>query len=225
MDVKEKKKKILAYMTKGLKHLDPTGGNIKRYKQMIEPMTDADFTRFMINMKEGRFQFHIIAPNMSERCSNDGILKAGNDLGIEMFAHVRFNDAATGLTFVTDKKYPILSLPVRRQQQFLDKKLSVPDSDTTIDGMTGQVRGADASGSVTAPEEQSLAAKNLHATLNELINIRGGNIPAYGEFARQLEETGSASMGNIQTHSVSRTAKVTEMFFASMMIDSNLTEG
>ena len=110
-------------------------------------------------------------------------------------------------------------------QQFLDKKLSVAESDTQIDGLTGQITGKDDPASITGPEIRVMHARGLDNTLKEMISVRGGNIGAYGDFKHQLEETGDASLGDIQTDSVSRTAMVTQVILESMHLDNNLVDG
>ena len=75
---------------------------------------------------------------------------------------------------------------------------------------------------MTNPEIQILAARGLDATLEELVNVRGGNINAYAEFKRQAEETGEISLNSIDRGSISRVAMVGQILLQSMMIDNNI---
>lgn len=222
MSISEKKKKILAYIKKNLAPLDPEGMNIKRYVDMIESMSDNKFDQFMKHMRDGKFQFHMIIPNLTPKCSMDDILKAAENVELDLFHRIWFYDDASGKMFLSRSKYPVFELPIRRMQQYLDKKLSVPDNDQTIDGLTGQVTGDDRAASLTNPEILSLHSKGLTTTLSEMVTIRGGDISSYGEFKRQMEESGEAIMETLPDDTVTRTAVVTKILLEGMLLDNNL---
>ena len=220
--IAQKKKKILDYICKLCDTIEPSGLNSKRYRQIIGQMNDKEFDQFMNYMKEGRWQLHIVAPNMIVNLQNEDLLKACDLIGLDLFQRVWMYDKATGRKFLTDNKYMFVKLPIRRQQQFLDEKISVPDNDRTIDGLTGQVTGDSRSCSITNPEIQILAARGLNNTLQELVNIRGGNIHGYSEFRRMLEENGEGDLDMLDTGSRTRASVVGGKLLQSMMLDTNL---
>ena len=220
--IAQKKKKILDYICKLCDTMEPSGLNSKRYRQIIGQMNDKEFDQFMNYMKEGKWQLHIVAPNMIVNLQNEDLLKACDLIGLDLFQRVWMYDKATGRKFLTDNKYMFVKLPIRRQQQFLDEKISVPDNDRTIDGLTGQVTGDSRSCSITNPEIQILAARGLNNTLQELVNIRGGNIHGYSEFRRMLEENGEGDLDMLDTGSRTRASVVGGKLLQSMMLDTNL---
>lgn len=220
--IAQKKKKILDYICKLCDTMEPSGLNSKRYRQIIGQMNDREFDQFMNYMKEGKWQLHIVAPNMIVNLQNEDLLKACDLIGLDLFQRVWMYDRATGRKYLTDNKYMFVKLPIRRQQQFLDEKISVPDNDRTIDGLTGQVTGDSRSCSITNPEIQILAARGLDKTMQELVNIRGGNIHGYSEFRRMLEENGEADLDMIDPNSRTRASVVGSKLLQSMMLDTNL---
>lgn len=220
--ISQKKKKILDYICKLCDTMEPSGLNSKRYRQIIGQMNDREFDQFMNYMKEGKWQLHIVAPNMIVNLQNEDLLKACDLIGLDLFQRVWMYDRATGRKYLTDNKYMFVKLPIRRQQQFLDEKISVPDNDRTIDGLTGQVTGDSRSCSITNPEIQILAARGLDKTMQELVNIRGGNIHGYSEFRRMLEENGEADLDMIDPNSRTRASVVGSKLLQSMMLDTNL---
>lgn len=220
--ISQKKKKILDFICKLCDTMEPSGLNSKRYRQIIGQMNDKEFDQFMNYMKEGKWQLHIVAPNMIVNLQNEDLLKACDLIGLDLFQRVWMYDKATGRKFLTDNKYMFVKLPIRRQQQFLDEKISVPDNDRTIDGLTGQVTGDSRSCSITNPEIQILAARGLNNTLQELVNIRGGNIHGYSEFRRMLEENGEGDLDMLDTGSRTRASVVGGKLLQSMMLDTNL---
>ena len=220
--IAQKKKKILDYICKLCDTMEPSGLNSKRYRQIIGQMNDKEFDQFMNYMKEGKWQLHLVAPNMIVNLQNEDLLKACDLIGLDLFQRVWMYDRATGRKYLTDNKYMFVKLPIRRQQQFLDEKISVPDNDRTIDGLTGQVTGDSRSCSITNPEIQILAARGLDKTMQELVNIRGGNIHGYSEFRRMLEENGEADLDMIDPNSRTRASVVGGKLLQSMMLDTNL---
>lgn len=220
--IAQKKKKILDYICKLCDTMEPSGLNSKRYRRIIGQMNDKEFDQFMNYMKEGKWQLHLVAPNMIVNLQNEDLLKACDLIGLDLFQRVWMYDRATGRKYLTDNKYMFVKLPIRRQQQFLDEKISVPDNDRTIDGLTGQVTGDSRSCSITNPEIQILAARGLDKTMQELVNIRGGNIHGYSEFRRMLEENGEADLDMIDPNSRTRASVVGSKLLQSMMLDTNL---
>ena len=220
--IAQKKKKILDYICKLCDTMEPSGLNSKRYRRIIGQMNDKEFDQFMNYMKEGKWQLHLVAPNMIVNLQNEDLLKACDLIGLDLFQRVWMYDRATGRKYLTDNKYMFVKLPIRRQQQFLDEKISVPDNDRTIDGLTGQVTGDSRSCSITNPEIQILAARGLDKTMQELVNIRGGNIHGYSEFRRMLEENGEADLDTIDPNSRTRASVVGSKLLQSMMLDTNL---
>lgn len=220
--IAQKKKKILDYICKLCDTMEPSGLNSKRYRQIIGQMNDKEFDRFMNYMKEGKWQLHLVAPNMIVNLQNEDLLKACDMIGLDLFQRVWMYDRATGRKYLTDNKYMFVKLPIRRQQQFLDEKISVPDNDRTIDGLTGQVTGDSRACSITNPEIQILAARGLDKTMQELVNVRGGNIHGYSEFRRMLEENGEADLDMIDPNSRTRASVVGGKLLQSMMLDTNL---
>lgn len=225
MTIAEKKKKVLAYLKKKLDPIDPGGVNYNKYEKLFTDMNEKQFDQFMINMRDGKWEFHITVPNMGPKFSLHQILEAADGVGLKIFHRIWLTDPSTGKKYLSRSEYPVLKLPIRRMQQFLDKKLSVPDNDKSIDGLTGQVSGDDKAASITGPEIQALHSRGLKQVLNELVTVRGGDIANYGEARRQMEEQGSVSLGSLDSTSISRTAKITEIFLQCMHIESNLTSG
>lgn len=221
-NIPAKKKAILDYICKHCDIMDPSKLNSERYKKLIGGMTDKQFDKFMVDMRDGRFQLHLVAPNMKVNLKVPNMLKCADSLKLKLFHKVWMKDNATGRKFLSDNEYLVVQLPVRRQEQFIDKKMSVPDNDRTIDGLTGQVSWESKSSSITNPEIQILASRNMEATLFEFINVRGGNINSYAEFKRSLEENGEARLNDLDPNSRTRTAVMGGVLLTAMLLEHNL---
>ena len=131
-------------------------------------------------------------------------------------------DPVTGRKFLTNEQYMVIRIPIRRAQQEVDKKLSVPESDVHIDALTGQVTGPDKAGSISTVEMRALHTRGLGTVLQEYVRVRGGDLTAYGDFKRQLEETGEVSMAQLDPTTRSRSSVITGVLFRSILLDNNL---
>ena len=221
MDFKTKKTKIINYICKIMDTLEPSKVNSTRYRNFLTPMNVKNFTIFMDNLKAEKDQIFLVAPNLKINMSIANIKKAAELSNTKLFSKVWLVDPETKKRYLTNREYPILQLPVRRMEQFLDHKLSVPNDDKTIDGLTGQVTGADASPSFSAQEARVTHGRGLTKTLIELLKIRGGDVDTYGEFKRQLEETGSCNTDTITSQTKVKSAHSLNVFLKGMLIDNN----
>ena len=185
-------------------------------------MTPKEFNQWMTYVKDGKWVLHIVTPNMIVNLRNENLLKAADAVGAKLFHRIWMTDYSTGRKFLTDNEYLVLPLPIRRQQQFLDEKMSVPEDDKHIDGMTGQVTGDSKSTQITTPEINILAFRGLDTTLEEMVNVRGGNMVAYGEFRKQAEETGEVHLNELDPTTRSRTAVIAQVLLQAMHIENNI---
>jgi hypothetical protein len=75
---------------------------------------------------------------------------------------------------------------------------------------------------LSTPEIQALATRGLDATLSELVKVRGGDVMAYGDFKRQLEESGEANISSLDPRTRARSGILAKVLLQSMLIDNNL---
>ena len=127
-----------------------------------------------------------------------------------------------GKKYLTNESYLVFTLPIRRAQQEVDKKLSVSERDNKIDALTGQVVSTDKASSISAIEIQNLHVRGLDQTLAELVRVRGGDINAYGDFSRQLEENGEAKLSSLDPRTRARAATISKVLLEGMMIENNI---
>lgn len=227
MNKSDKRKAAEAILLKGAKEIDAvvSGNNFDRYKKLFDSMSNAKFDDYMQMIKEGKTVFYVYAPNTGKQYNQAGAVKFLENQGVKYTERILMYDTYTKKKVLSNEEYPIVYGPVRRQQQFQDKKMSVSESDTRSDHLTGQVAWDDKAARVTAPEARAIFAKELDPVLEEMM-IRGGNVATYAsEFKASAEATGEISIDGMGEGTVSRTAKIAEVFLKSLLIDNNLTEG
>lgn len=219
-----KRKKVQDHILKHIQMLDPSGTNTERYTKFFNDLSDTQFDEYMHDLKDKKDQVYIYIPNLKLNLEMGNIFTAADSLRLDIFERIWLTDTATRNTYLTPQKYLILELPIRRVRQYLQHKLSVPDSDKRIDLLSGQVVKPDKAASLSLVEMQTLSARDLHYTIAELAKYRGGDINAYAEFRRQLEESGSVKISLDGTGSISRSTVVLDVLLSGMHIESNIIQ-
>lgn len=219
---KQKRTKIEAYVLKVMSLLDPAGDNTKRWKEFFASLDDRKFAEFMELLRKKDYQINLVMPNMKKPLKMSDIINAAAAIDLKLAHRLWLTDKVSGRKYLTNERYLVLTLPIRRAQQEWDKKLSVPSRDKTIDSLTGQVVGDDKGASLSNIEIQSLGVRGLKQTMLELVRVRGGDVTAYGDFKRQLQESGHAEMQLLNPNTRVRSADIAKMLLRGMMIDSNI---
>ncbi len=214
--------KVEKYIYTVMNEIDPSGNNADRYKKLFESMNGTKFDQFMHNLKEGKIQLHVIIPNNSPNITANTAVDLAKKRNVPLFSKIQFNDLATGRKYFS--KYPalIIPLPVRRLSQYLFHKISLPDSDSKINPITGQVIAPDKGATLSNIEIQILAGKGLKSSIIELIKLRGGDLNGYKALKYAIESDSSVSMNDIPLDNKPRSVITTNRYLHGMMIDSNI---
>lgn len=218
----EKRKKAQEYILKHISMMDPSGKNTERYEKMFKKMSDKDFDTYMERIRKGEQKFFVYTPNMENNLDIDNLLKTADALNIKLLERLKLWDSSTKKYYTTANDYLVVNLPIRRLKQYLQDKISVPDSDSKTDAYSGQVIKPDKGSSISGVEMQTMISKGLHNSIAELTNVRGGNIAAYADFKAELEETGEGSLQTAAENSRPRSAVVAGAYLTAMMLENNL---
>lgn len=218
----EKRKRTEAYILEHMSHIDKTGANTKYYQQLFEKMSDADFDQWMRWLKNNDTVLVAYFPNMKSKITIPDLLEECKRLGIKLFTRLKLWDEVTQSYYITPKEYMMLQLPVRRMSQFIDHKLTVPESDQRIDLLSGQVMKPDQASSLSQVEVQTLYARGLTNSILELIKYRGGDLTAMSDYKRELEEQGQTSVAK-DTGSIVRSAVILDVLLSGVHIESNIS--
>lgn len=216
------RKKVEDHIINNIKDIDPTGKNTKRYKDFFQSLSDKEFDEWMKNIRDKKEVLTYYNAPLDKSVKVEQLLAVAKRLNIELYTRLKLWDTVTQSYYLTPHKYIVLRLPVRRMSQFVDHKLSVPEGDSKIDLLTGQVIKPDKGSSLSQVEVQALYARGLENTILELIKYRGGDVVAFGDYKRELEETGKTSIGK-DTGSVVRSAVILQVLLSGLHISSNVS--
>jgi len=218
------RKEATAELLKWVDKILPGSPNAALYKKRLEAMTDREFEAFIVRLENEEEYVSLIAPNLSSpKLSVERNLKIAEELGHKFFQRLWLTDPATGTEYLTPVPYLVVDLPIRRQQQLLVKKISIPEDNRHVDELTGQPSGPSKGSKVSFPETQVLYAQGMNRSIEELIKFRGGDIKAFQAMNRQIVETGGASMDSIKrTPTRVKSTETLGTFLKAMHLDNNV---
>lgn len=193
------RKAATAEAVKWLEELLPGSENARVFEEQLNRLSDAQFDAYIGKLESGEATVSLTAPNLSKhKLTIENNLRVAKLLGHDFFERLWLTDPVTNVLYLTPVKYMVVDLPLRRQQQLLVEKMSVPEDNNHIDELTGQPAGVSAAARVSFPELQVLYAQGLDASIEELIKFRGGDIKAFQAMNREIVNTGGASMASIK---------------------------
>lgn len=204
--------------------LIPGSPNTERYRTRLSELSDKEFDAFMVKLQSGELVPDFIVPNLGKwRLSIERNFDIATELNHNFFQRLEITDQVTGTLYVTPIEYLILKLFLRRQQQLLIKKSSIPDDNAHVDVLTAQPTGISASSRLSFPELNILNAKELENTIIELIKYRGGDTKGFNAMNRMIAQTGHASLDQLDKLGTSVKARETlSAFLKGMHLDNNL---
>ena len=219
-----KRQKVQDYILTYIKKIVDGNENIELYKNMFDSMTDKEFDIFMNKLKNGEVHLSIVSPNDGKvRVSVENNLKIAKELGFDFYQRVKVTNHPDYPDHLLPNKFLTMILPIRRVQQLLSKKISIPEHNLAIDQLTGQVTGKSKSAKFSYPEQQIAIAMGLKKTSVELAKVRGGDQGAAKALNDQMYNDGEASLADAMMSSTSvRSTKTLKSFLNAMHIKSTL---
>jgi hypothetical protein len=178
--------------------IDPSGDNTALMIGFFKTMTDKAFDLYMQAIENGTDYVSVVAPNLTQsKITTDNNLKVAKKLGVELFQRLWLTDNATGVEYLTNQKYLVVKLPVRRQIQTLENKMSIPEDNKHVDDLTDQPTGVSKGSSISFPELLVMYSQGNSRGIEELIKFRGGDIKAMQAMDKQIHESGGASLDSL----------------------------
>ena len=219
-----KRKEVQEYILTYMKKIFKKDNNYNLYKNLFDKMTDQEFDDFMVGLRDGTITLScVISTNDADEVDPKRNIKIGKELGYEFFQKIKVSGDPNIPDYTTPNKYLVLKLPIRRAAQLLVKKISLPEDDTTIDNLTGQVTNKSKGSKISLPEIQVLAGIGMKDVLNELVKIRGGDLGSARALKGYLERGLPATQQEINTYSTGvESTKTLNSYLNGMHIKSNI---
>lgn len=211
----------------GIELMLPGSANTQMYKDLFAAMSDKDFDEFVSKLESKAIHLAVVAPNMSEPQLS---VKRNLQIAKEKYKHDFFEriwiHGADGTPpYLTNQKYLVILLPLRRQAQLLTKKVSIPQDNRSVDDMTGQPTGSSKGSKLSFPEIQITMSHDLVHSTTELIKYRGGDIKGFDALNAEFSRSGGVSQKSIEhLGSTVKSAQSLSNFLKAMHLDNTLTD-
>lgn len=213
-----------AFILKNIHEMLPDGANTKLYKEKFSKMTDDEFEQFIEDLESGKINLSVVTPNFSKtKIDLSRNLALAEKLGHRFFQKINI-PAQNGLpAYQTPIEYMVVHLPLRRQAQLLEKKISIPEDNNTVDDITGQPTGDSKGSKISYPETQVLAALGLDEALEELLKYRGGDERGFAAMNTMISRTGGVSLKAVAPYASGvKSVSALQAFLLGMQLKSNL---
>lgn len=215
-------KEIITWIEKLL----PGSPNTEIYKQRFKSMSDKEFDEFMNQLENEEVILSIIAPNLNEhQLTVENNFKVAKELGHNFFERIWMDEGNEVPPYLTNHEYLVIDLPLRRQAQFLQKKISIPASNNVIDNLTGQPTGPSKGSKISYPEGQVLAAIGLDNCIVEMIKYRGGDLKGFNAMNSAINSTGGVDMTQLdKLGSKVKSTTTLRSYLFSLHLNNTLTD-
>ena len=213
-----------AMCLKLLNELCPKNPNIQIYQDLFASMSDKAFDDFMTKLREKSITLSYIEPNLSKgpRLTTKGNLDFLTKYKVSPFKRIWITNS-DGSRTLSNFKYMVVPLPVRRQAQILVEKISIPESNRVVDDISSQPTGPSKGSKISYPQQSVLDTLGLQKTLEEFNYYRSGDIKGYAAMNEALLKGGSVKMANIAQHrSGVEAVKAWSVFLKGAHLGNNL---
>lgn len=208
-----------------LNEIDVSGRSGQFFKESVENMTLAQFSDLMDTFEREEDMLSVVLQiNDKKSVNTERNKKLAKKWGVEFYARVWQEHPSTGKLFLTPNKHPGFWMPVRRQIETIDNKISTSFTNKTIDAITGQVMGGAQTSRWSYPEVMVIDAKDLKYSTVEFMKYRGGDVKGRVEFNNLLRNTGNASLDQLlRVNTNVKSTESLEIYFKAMHWEVNLT--
>ena len=217
-----KRKKVEAYILKLMSDIDDTGANKKRYKETFAKMSDKQFDDYMKAIRDGKTNLFMYFENGKDTFTMNDIIALAEKRKVSVFEKLNLYDDILDRWYESEYKAMILNVSIRRLSQYIAHKISLPESDTRVNPVTGQVFASDKGATMSMIETAVLGSKGLTTTATELVKVRGGDTMAYQSAKNQMETTGKLTLNTLPMENRPRSAITAKVYLSALGIDSNI---
>lgn len=182
-----------------LSSLLPGSQNVKIYSDIFAVMPDDEFEKFIKGLESGERPLAIIAEELGPVTLDVARnLDLADKWGYKFFERIWMDPQNGSPPYLSNDEYLVVDLPLKRQAQFLIKKISIPEDNRSIDNLTGQPTGKSKGSKISWPELQILASLGeFDSTIEEFIKARGGDLTMFNAMNHMISTTGGVSLKSI----------------------------
>lgn len=207
-----------------LKEIDPSGYNVEIYTKLFSEMSDKVFDTYMKGLRSKQMYLVLFKPMFEAKgISIENNFKVAEKYGLKFYERLIYTGNKNKPDHMTTTEALVGVVPYRRQSQTLVKKISVPGNNKTIDQLTYQPTGASKGSKISYPELQVLIGMKLDKTIEELIQIRGGDRGGFAAYNAMVMRYGRANLQALDVHRTGvESTRTLKIYLASMHVYTTL---
>lgn len=219
-------KAAVAVAKSWLDDIDLSGRSSQFFMECVEKMSPQDFETFIQRLeKEEDYISVIMQFNDTKSVTYENNIKVAKKRGVPIFQRHWYTDPSTGQEVLCPELRAVYMLPVRRQIETIEYKISYSSSNMKVDAHTGQVIGDDQASRISYPEVMVVYSKQLNWSLVEFMKYRGGDTKGRVEFNNLLRNTGDVSTQNLlRTKTTVKSSETLQVYFLAMHWQTNITD-
>jgi hypothetical protein len=218
------RKKAEAFILQLLKEIDPSGYNVETYKKLFEEISDKTFDTYMKGLRDKQMYLVLFKPMFEAKgITIENNFKVAEKYGLNFYERLIYTGNKDRPDHMTATETLVGMLPYRRQSQTLVKKISVPGNNKTIDQLTYQPTGASKGSKISYPELQVLIGMKLDKSIEELIQIRGGDRGGFAAYNAMIMRYGRVNLSALEVNRTGvESTRTLKIYMASMHIYTTL---
>lgn len=205
--------------------------NRQVWEERFRTMSDLDFHKMMIQMKEKRgycftYEADSLATKNKTNMTVNKLDKIAKEYGYKLREYVMFphkNRANPDNPMISRSPLPILVLTVKRLQQMLTKKNKITADNSVTNYITGQVTNDSKAARLSNTQTYSLITTNQLNSIKEFLSIRADDETSKRELYRDIEKTGVAKLSNYDLKSENKQSiQAMEVFLRASGLYTNI---
>ena len=205
---------------------DKSGTNTEKYRQIFEPMSNAQFDKFFKEFFANDDAYLILdIVDYEHSIMMEDIERAAKVINIPLFENVYMPHLTMDKSKVisTTEPVPVGYINIKRTQQTVSKKNGISTNIDSRSALTAQVTGDDKNGRESDLENTMLVSMGLENTLRELNGPRADDMTMKQEMLRDIALNGYTTLENMTDDIENKTTlRTVDVFFLGMGINSDL---
>lgn len=222
----EKRKEMEKLIYDFFNAMDKSGTNTKKYKEMFEGMSDAEFDKFFKEFfKDEDAYLTLDIVDYEHTINMDDLERGSKVLDVPLYERVSLPHISMdkGKVISTPYEVPVGYVHIKRTQQTVAKKNGISTNIDARSALTAQVTGADKNGRESDLENSMLTISGFNEVLRELNGPRSDDMVMKNEMYRDIALNGYTRLDSLTDNVENKTTLNTvNVFLLGMGINSDL---
>lgn len=218
-------KEAIAEGKSWLDDIDKSGRSGQFFVEQVSQLSPEELEAWVVKLENEQDYLSVVMQfNDNKSITYENNIIVARKRGVPIFQRIWYVDPNTKQEVLGPELRPVYLMPVRRQIETIDYKISYSSSNMKVDAHTGQVIGNDQASRISYPELMIVYSKELNWSLVEFMKYRGGDVKGRVEFNNLLRNTGDVAMENLlRTKTVVKSTETLQIYFLAMHWQVNLT--